>query len=121
MSEPASTAALTFPFYKRFKCSHLKWQKLQLRSWVYNTWFWMSHESLRAQSPYFTSLTVLLSVPRRSVCFGKNSCMQTVPGWIERRVKPGLWLNSGSRSHSKAQAAFDHPSTSQFTYTHVVN
>lgn len=33
-------------------------------------------------------------------------------------LKAGLWLNSGSGSRSAAQAAFDHPGTSQFTYPH---
>lgn len=33
------------------------------------------------------------------------------------RVKPGLWLNSGSRSCGNTQSGFDHPSTSQFTRT----
>lgn len=34
-----------------------------------------------------------------------NCSVQTAPRWVDCRVKPGLWLNSGSRSSRKAQPA----------------
>ena len=74
------------------------------------TSFWV-HRINRKVCPCFCSATLLPSC--RGACTMTSHCSaQTAPRWADRGVKPGLWLNSGSRPRRRAQPAFDHWSTS---------